>query len=724
VAVVGNPNAGKTTLFNALTGLRQKVANYPGVTVEQKTGSLQGASSPIELIDLPGTYSLAAHSPDEMVVVDVLLGNATPLPRPDLVLAVLDASNLERNLYLVSQLLELDLPVVVALNMNDVAERRGMRVDAQQLRTLLGAEVVPVQAKSGRGIQELKETLDRALLEKSLPKPQQAFCLPDEIIEACSHLEKTLGTLTQQKMSRPLHRSEWVRTLIDEGGYAEERLLGALGDQAATPLQETRRSLQCADVPLSAREATSRYRWIRQLVGHCLQRDPEGDDHRTERIDAVVTHKVFGLLLFALTMLLLFQSIFTWAGPLMDAINAGFGWLGKSAGSLLPEGALQSLLVDGVIAGVGAVVIFLPQILLLFLFLAILEDCGYMARAAFLMDRLMSRCGLSGKSFIPMLSGYACAVPAIMAARVIENRRDRLATVLVTPLMTCSARLPVYAVLIGAFVPAHSYLGGWLGLQALTMFGLYLLGVVTAVAMAWLFKKTLLAGPTPPFVLELPSYKWPAARSVLLRLYEAARAFLVRAGTVILAVTIVIWALAYFPHPAEIAQDYEAQRASLQANTPEELEEKRTSLHHAESAAYLEQSLFGRAGHAVEPVFRPLGWDWRLSMATLASFPAREVILATLGTIFSLGADVDEESEDLSSSLQAATWPDGRPLFALPTALSVLVFFALCCQCGATVATIRREANSWGWAIFTFVYMTALAYGAALFTYQVGSALA
>jgi ferrous iron transport protein B len=373
----------------------------------------------------------------------------------------------------------------------------------------------------------------------------------------------------------------------------------------------------------------------------------------------------------------------------------------------MPEGALRSLLVDGVVGGVGSVVAFLPQILLLFLFLGILEDCGYMARAAFLMDKVMASVGLSGKSFIPMLSGFACAVPAVMATRVIENRRDRLATMLVTPLMTCSARLPVYAVMISAFVPQRTVLGGWVRLSALTLLSLYLLGIVTAVAMAFLLKRTLLRGPAPPFVMELPSYKVPSLRVLLQRLRERAVAFLARAGTVILAMSIVVWALAYFPHGERPAVAPNA--AHVAAVTADD--------DVAARAAQLEGSALGRVGHALEPVFRPLGWDWRITVATLASFPAREGVVATLGTIFNLG-DAENDPEGLERALAKARRADGSPLFTLPVALSVMVFFALCCQCGATVATIRRETNSWGWAWFTFGYMTLLAYGASLVVFQ------
>jgi ferrous iron transport protein B len=397
--------------------------------------------------------------------------------------------------------------------------------------------------------------------------------------------------------------------------------------------------------------------------------------------------------------------------------------------SLMSDGALRSLLVDGVIGGVGAVVIFLPQILILFFFIALLEDCGYMARAAFLMDRLMAGVGLSGKSFIPLLSSFACAVPGIMAARVIENRRDRFATILIAPLMSCSARLPVYVILIGAFVPAQSYLGGLVGLQGLTLLAMYSIGVVVAIGVAWLLKKTLLKGETPPFVLELPSYKWPSLRGVIYRMAERGWAFLARAGTVIFAVTIVIWALAYYPRSDEqVAAAIAAQRADLQATaTAEELAafDDRENLDRLAASLHQRNSFLGRAGQWIEPVVRPLGWDWRIGCAAIASFPAREVVMGVLGVIYHLGGDVDVGDEGdqsrLREKLRAARWDDtGEPVYNLPVALSIMVFFALCAQCAATLAVIRRETNSWRWPVFTFAYMTTLAYVGALLTYQIG----
>ncbi len=721
VAVLGNPNAGKSTLFNALTGLSQKVGNYPGVTVERKVGAMQGDAGSLELVDLPGTYSLAAHSPDEMVAVDVLLGLVPGERRPDAILAVVDASNLERNLYLVSQLLETELPLVIALNMIDVAENRGMHVDAAALSVRLGVPVVATRADRRLGIDELCVALASATTNRRATRPSVAYVPPPPIAAGIDALRRELEPAWTRARGRPVHDFELLRALVDQGGHADAKATSAA--PAARAALAAARAAAASDVPLSALEAQSRYRWIREIACGCVRRDPIRAATWTDRIDRVVTHKLFGTLLFAAAMLLLFQSIFTWAVPAMDAIEALFAAAGAKAGALLPAGAVRSLVVDGVIGGVGSVVVFLPQILLLFLFLGILEDCGYMARAAFLMDRLMARVGLSGKSFIPMLSGFACAVPAVMATRVIEDRRDRLATILVTPLMTCSARLPVYAVLIGAFVPRTRALGGFLALPAVTLLALYLVGIVAAIALAFVFKRTLLRGPTPPFVLELPSYKWPTPRVLAGRLLERARAFLVRAGTVILAMSLIVWALAYFPRSHAVELRYTAERATVEARGGPDAPAQIASLAAAEQGEHLEQSLLGRLGHGLEPLFRPLGWDWRLTVAALAAFPAREIAVSTLGTLFNLGGEVDEGSADLEAALQRATRADGRPLFTLPVALSVMVFFALCCQCGATIATIRRETNSWTWAWFTFGYMSALAYAAGAATYHLSIAL-
>ena len=729
VALIGNPNTGKSTLFNALAGVRQRVGNYPGVTVEKKTGHLVHAGQRLELVDLPGTYSLAPRSPDEMVAVDVLLGRRPGEPSPDAVLCIVDASNLERNLYLVSQVLELGLPTVIALNMIDVARQRGLKLDLERLRSQLQVPIVEVQANRRQGLERLKDELTR-VAEQTVAAPVSPF--PDEFQTEVAGLETLLaGTSASQSEGR-LPRYLVERLLLDTGGYLESLSSGS--GRLAEALQASRGRLAEAGIPVPAIEAMARYGWVGRVLEGVVTRPEQPKVTVTDRVDRVLTHKVWGTLVFALMMLVVFQSIFIWAdlGP-MTWINDGFGWLGEQVESRMAEGPLRSLVVDGVIAGVGGVLVFLPQILILFFFMAILEDCGYMARAAYLMDKLMVRVGLSGKSFIPLLSSFACAIPGVMATRVIENRRDRLTTILVAPLMSCSARLPVYTILIAAFIPTERYLGGWLSLQGLTMFAMYLVGIVAAVCVAWLLKKTLLRGPTPPFVMELPTYKMPAASTVLYRMFDRGWAFVRRAGTLIFAVSIVVWAALYYPHDREAAEaDLARQQAALQAqiaqaeDQPERAEELRAELAALETeeglaGAYQRQSYLGQAGRFIEPIVRPLGWDWKIGAAAIASFPAREVVVATLGIIYNLGGEVDEESPDLQQALQDATWEGtDRKVFNIPVALSIMVFFALCAQCASTLVIIKRETNSWRWPLFTFTYMTALAYVAALATYQIG----
>ncbi len=716
IVVIGNPNTGKSTIFTALTGVRQKVANYPGVTVEKRSGHLHAGDVEIELVDLPGTYSLAAHSPDEMVTVDVLFGGLEGVEHPDAVLVVADASNLRRNLYLASQVLELGVPVVVALNMVDVAKARGIEIDATALGERLGATVIPMVASHDQGLDELRAAL--AAVARGRAGAPGIHVLPELVTEA----ERIRDQIAAR--GHAVKRYEIERGLIDAGAFAESRLIERAGDGLRAELEATRATLG-GGRPLAALEAQRRYGWIaRQLDG--VERRAPAPRTWTDRIDAVITHKVWGSLVFVGVMGAVFQSVFSWATPLMDLIDGAFKDLATTVGAALPPGALSSLVTDGAIAGVGSVLVFLPQILILFLFIGILEDSGYMSRAAFLMDRVMRFSGLSGQSFIPMLSSFACAVPGIMATRVIADRRDRFATILVAPLMSCSARLPVYTVLIAAFIPHRHFLGGWLGLQGLVMLSLYLLGIVLAVVAASLFKRTVLKGPTPTFLMELPAYKWPRPRAMALRLIERAKIFVLRAGTVIFSVSVVVWALSYFPRSPSIHADFEARRAAVTAELAagETREQALATLAAAEDATYLERSIFGRIGHAIEPVFRPLGWDWRVAMAAIASFPAREVVISVLGTTYALGKDVDEGSDTLRAALKDAQWPDGRPVFTAATALGLMVFFALCLQCAATVATIRRETQSWKWPAFAWTYMTVLAYLGALLTYQLGSRLA
>lgn len=717
VAVVGNPNVGKTTLFNALTGLSQVTGNYPGVTVERKAGQMKAGGCTAQLIDLPGTYSLAARSPDEMIVVDVLLGQQAGERPVDAVLAVVDATNLERNLYLVSQIKELGKPVVIALNMTDLAEKRQIVVDADTLSREIGAPVVPICAHKRIGIDALKQAVIEAVC-RGRSETADGPEYPPALIEEVKTLERDLNA-RRDTLGRSIHNMEAFRLLIDRDGYAEQRLKHRVPELLGAPLDERRKRVGL-NGSLAAVEARSRYAWIRRIVAAGVRKPSTRVMTASDKIDAYLTHKVYGTILFALLMATVFQAIFAWASPLMDLVDATFGALGGWAGGLMSDGVLKSLVVDGIIAGVGSVVIFIPQILILTLFVAILEDCGYMARAAFLMDRLLSKCGLSGQSFIPLLSSFACAIPGIMATRTIANRRDRFATILVAPLMSCSARLPVYSIMIAAFIPAHKVAGGLVGLQGLTLFLMYCIGIVIAIPVAWVVKRTVLKGDTPPFLLELPSYKLPQWGTVGRKVYTQGKEFLWRAGTIILSISIVVWALSYFPHSQSVTQEFEQKRAALEhvVMSEPEREAALNAIDNEESGAHIHNSYLAAMGHAIEPVVRPLGWDWRIGMAALSSFPAREVVIATMGTIFYIGGDVDESSDNLRTVLQSVERPDGTRLFSIPVALSVMVFFALCCQCGATLAIIRRETRSIRWPAFTFAYMTVLAYVGAMATYH------
>ena len=727
VALLGNPNTGKTTLFNALAGMRQRVGNYPGVTVEIKKGQMSHGGQVFDLIDLPGTYSLAARSPDEMVAVDLILGHQAGEPRPDVLLTLADASNLERNLYLTTQALELGVPVVLALNMIDIAKRQGIRIDAKKLSQELGIPVVAIQANKGRGLGELKQALALAV---AAGPPIKLTPFPEAFEHEVLGLNEALHGMVEPFLVR--------RLLLDVGGYTEQRLTqksAKTNGNLTSLVNEVRQRLTAAQCPVPGVEARARYGWIRQITNLAVQKPTQRPTIWTDRIDRVLTHKVWGTLIFLALMFLVFETIFTWARPIMKVISDGKDWLAEALQNQLPAGVLTSLLTEGVLEGVGAVVVFLPQIVILFGFLAILEDCGYMARAAFLMDKLMARCGLSGKSFIPMLSSVACAVPGIMATRVIENRRDRLATILVAPLMSCSARLPLYILLIGTFMTAGH--GWWV--PGLTMFAMYAIGLVVAPLVALVLKRTLLRGETPVFVMEMPLYKVPSVRIVVRRMTDSGWAFLRRAGTLILASMILVWAVLYFPrtepdgstrydvHVAELREELnELKDAARQADADKqsEIEAKQTEINEVHGD-WKRQSWLGRLGHAIEPAVRPLGWDWKIGMAALASFPAREVVVGTLGILYNEGRVDSDEIRDADNvaetGLGKALQHDG--VFTIPVALSLMVFFALCCQCASTLAVIRRETRTWRWPLFTFTYMTALAYVGALVVYQVARLL-
>jgi ferrous iron transport protein B len=702
IAVIGNPNSGKSTLFNRLTGLRQTTGNYPGVTVEKHSGTVQLNGNALELVDLPGIYCLGGFSADERIAVDVVLGRIEGTPRPDGLLVVLDATHLYQGLYLLQQLMEMQLPVIVAMTMTDVATASGIDISIEVLqRHLGGIQIYPVAATTGRGLDALKEALETIT-------DARAPAIPESWPEFSGTADELVKTIDDA-----LPRIDVIQALIHPESKRAAVLDKLLGNQEVKEIRER----LFENEPPQACEARHRYRWVHGVIEEAQHQAPliERFGARSRRW---LNRPWPATILFFAIMALVFQAVFSWATPLMDSIDAGAALLASSVNSLLPQGALSSFITDGVIAGVGSVIVFLPQILILFLFIIILEDSGFLARAAFLMDRIMRGVGLSGQSVIPMLSSFACAVPAIMATRVIPNRRDRIATILAAPFMTCSARLPIYALLIAAFVPDESI--GWFNLQGLVLLGLYLLGIAGGLATAWILKRSALRGPKPQFALALPEFRWPNLQTVFIKLLDRARIFLKRAGTVIFVVAIIVWGLAYFPRSAEIYSNLETAMSQAESTfSGAQLETELSKLENHAAADQLAQSYLGRAGRFVEPVFAPLGWDWRVSAAVIAGFPAREVVVAVMGTIYAVGEEAEDAS--LTAKLRSATWPDGRPIFTVPMVLGLLLFYAWCLQCAATIATIRRETNSWRWPIFAWTYMTVIGYVGALLIYQLGS---
>jgi ferrous iron transport protein B len=612
-ALVGTPNSGKTALFNALTGGRQKVANYPGVTVERKTGAIETPSGHrVNLVDLPGTYSLRGRSPDEEITRDVVLGRVASEPPPDLLLCVADATNLRVALRLVIELKRVGRPLLLVLNMIDIARRRGIDIDLDKLAAELGVPVTTSVAVRRGGTEDLLRRLDEVAAS----------------------------------VASPIRASTW-----------------------APPSTSELRAAQ--------READ---RILRVAVGEAKR-----PDTLTGRIDSVLLHPVVGLLVLLLLLFVMFQAVFAWAKPAMDLISAGFDMLGGYAHDALPEGLLQSFIQNGVLSGVGSVLVFLPQILVLFLFILLLEDLGYMARAAFLMDRIMGGAGLHGRAFIPLLSSFACAIPGIMATRVIDSKRDRLTTILVAPLMTCSARIPVYTLIISAFIPDRQ-VWGFVGLQGLVMFGLYAAGIVSALAVSFVANHFFWReSATPPFMLELPDYKTPRVRSIAIGLYTRAMIFLKRAGTTIFSMMVLIWFLASFPRPPAGA-----------------------------TAPAIDYSFAATIGHWLEPVLAPVGFNWQINVALIPGMAAREVAVASLGTVYAIEGG-KEAAEQIGQAL-ASKW-------SLATALALLAWYIFAPQCASTLAVIKRETGSWSWMFVTFGYMLALAYAGAFITYHVAVAL-
>jgi ferrous iron transport protein B len=683
IAIIGNPNCGKTTIFNELTGMRQKVGNYPGVTVEKKEGTIVFSSGKnVTVLDLPGTYSLSANSPDEKIATDILLDKLTGIRRPNGIVCIVDASNLERNLYLVSQIIDQQYPLIIVLNMVDVAERSGIHINFEALAKSLGVPVIPTIGSKGVGIMKLKTAISNGF---SISPAVRKWELPKPVGEEHRELVGLLLTHNHMKEDAAFHEA----TMLLSTPRSLNEFRGAIAQPVLDHVAQDYERLRQLGYDRHSVFVESRYQWIKKICGEVITYSPKKISY-TDKIDTIVTHKFWGYIIFFILMTLMFQSIFTWATVPMDFIGTVFDWLGKEIAVLLPAGDLRDLLIHGVINGTGAVVTFLPQIALLFLFLGILEDTGYMARAAFIMDRVMNKVGLHGKSFIPILSSFACAIPGIMATRTIENPRDRLVTMLVAPLASCSARLPVYSLLIAAFIPSRLIFSFW-NLQGIVMVSMYLLGIAMALFMALLFKKTILKGKAPDFILELPPYRLPSLKSVLIQMWERSILFLKRAGTIILGVSIVLWFLATYP-----------------------------KMDHGNSSDKLAHSFAGQAGHVIEPVIRPLGFNWKIGVGILTSLLQREVFVSTVSTIYNIQSG-DDNSTSLRNQMQKEIDPStGLPKFTVLTAICVMVYYVLAMQCMSTLAVMRRETNGWKWPMFQLGYMTMLAYGVTFIVYRIG----
>jgi ferrous iron transport protein B len=705
VLLVGNPNTGKTTLFNRLTGQNARIGNYPGVTVERRSGNSRlDGNRLVEVVDLPGTYSLSARSAEEQIALWAVLGQGQ-YQKPDLCVFVADSSQLSRNLYLAVQLAELGVPLVIALNMIDEVAENPPNVAA--IEQLLGVPCVALSARRGTGMSALLAAMERALGEQ--PKPRLAISYPAELLADADRLAQSLPAKLRSSPEQGRALALWALTSIEEDDELTEIEPG---------LRKATLELRKATTrDLDHEVIAARYAFIDEHLPELYRRLERHPRKRqlSERADRVLLHPVWGFALFVLVMLVVFQSLFSWSDPAISLIEDAFGWLRSGIEARLPAGIFRDFVTQGLVSGLGNVLVFLPQILLLFFFIGLLEDSGYMARVAYLMDRIMRSLGLHGRAFVPMMSGFACAVPAILATRTMERQRDRLLTMLVIPLMTCSARLPVYTLIIGAlFPPSHVF--GLLPVQGLLMVGMYLFAIFITLISAGVLGRTVVKGRRIPLILELPPYRLPSLRGTLKMMWERSAVFLKEAGTVILACTVALWVLLSFPRqhaavgPAEIsagpiaAQALQAAPAAAPAQSP------------------IAQSYGGRLGHAIEPALKPLGFDWKIGVGLIGAFAAREVFVATLGLVYGID-DSGNDAAPLRDQLRAETRPDGKPAYTPLMGLSLLVFFAISCQCMSTLAAVRRETKSYRWPAFMFAYMTGLAYLLSFGVFQIGTLL-
>lgn len=698
VALVGNPNCGKTSLFNALTGLNQKVSNFPGTTVEKKTGEVKlNNELALQIIDLPGTYSLYPKSADELVTYE-LLRNKAETNFPDVVIFIADASNLKRNLLLFTQVCDLGCPAILALNMVDVAERRGIYYDVEVLAKELGVPVVPINARKKTGLEPLKD-----VLVNQLPKEYNTYFSLDKV--DADFLNMVSRVTDKRNPYAALQYAINAAELISE---------------KSARIKEIFENYKFDARQFQEDEVFARYHIIDNAVKKArVHSDLSLKKSLTRKVDAILTHRVFGIMIFLSLMFLIFQAVFSWTTYPMDLVEAGFAQLSNYVQNSLPAGVLNDLLVQGVLAGLSGVIVFLPQIIVLFLFIAILEDIGYMARVGFIMDRVMRPFGMNGKSIVPLISGMACAVPSIMASRSIENKRERLITMLVIPLMSCSARLPVYTLLISLFIPDDAVWGPF-NIHGLVLMLMYFIGFAAALVSAWIFKFFIKSTQINYFLMELPGYKMPVASNILITLYEKAGAFVFGAGKIIIAVSIVLWVLASTGPTKQmnaVAEKYTAITANM--TEAEKNEAIINGLNLQKDAALLEASYAGQFGKFIEPAIRPLGFDWKIGISLLTSLAAREVFVGTMSTIYSVSGTDDNLDSIREAMLKETNSSTGKPSYSLATVFSLLLFYAFALQCMSTVAIVKKETGKTKWAVIQFIYMTVLAYGSSLVVYQI-----
>ncbi len=711
IALIGNPNCGKTAIFNHLTGLDQKVSNYPGITVEKKTGKLKSDSDDvINVLDLPGTYSITPESIDERVVAEQFMDWIHGINRPSAIISVVDATNLSRNLYLTTQLLDLGIPVILALNMMDRVKDKSVLPEFSDLKEKFGlAAVVPMSALEGWGLNELKNAIQTSITIRNPRKSRMLFSSHLEVHELLNPLSEylqqqfdytprlarvqALRLITRQSavdLYRPPHSGEH---------YFDTEIVSIIEELREAAVQ----AIEKAGLNHRTLEATIRYTWLDNLLQQSENKEVEvlRKITRSEKLDKILTHPIFGPIIFISLLVFIFQSIFSWSTYPMDWIDAGIGLIGNSILDIMSAGILRDLIVEGIIGGVGAILIFLPQILILVFFMTLLEDSGYMSRVAFIFDKFMTKVGLHGRSVLPLMSGYACAIPGVMATRTIDGWKERLTTIMVLPLMSCSARLPIYALMIGAFIPARKVFGLF-NLQGLTFIFMYFLGTFTALVIAKILSKFIKTKGHSSFVMELPPYRVPLMRSVFHQVYSRGKLFLFNAGKIIMAISVVLWFLASFP------------KVTVDSTNISNLEQ-------IEIVNPIHNSYAGKIGHTIEPIIAPLGFDWKIGVGLITSFAAREVVISTLATLYNVegdGENVVSLSESMKNDINPKT---GLPVYSTLVALSLMVFYVFAAQCMATFAIVRYETNSWKWPLIMITYMTSLAYIASFLVYQGGS---